>query len=132
MPRAAGLILLALATLAPLGAAAQEPLTLDQAVHAALTQNASLRGARASRDEAAAHIGEARSGFFPRLTFTESWQRGDQPVFVFSSLLSARRFGADNFACGIARKGIRPCASPASESRTESVADAKMIERFLS
>jgi outer membrane protein TolC len=28
----------------------------------------------------------------------ESWQRGDQPVFVFSSLLSARRFAAENFA----------------------------------
>lgn len=92
------LMLLVLATVAPLGAAAQEPLTLDQAVQAALTQNASLRGARATRDEADAHAREARAGFFPRLTFSESWQRGDQPVFVFSSLLSARRFGAENFA----------------------------------
>ncbi len=91
-------MLLVLATVAPLSAAAQEGLTLDQAVQAALTQNASLRAARATRDEADARIREARSGFFPRLTFTESWQRGDQPVFVFSSLLSARRFGAENFA----------------------------------
>jgi outer membrane protein TolC len=29
---------------------------------------------------------------------TESWQRGDQPVFVFSSLLSSRQFAAENFA----------------------------------
>jgi outer membrane protein TolC len=92
------LMLLVLATMAPLRAAAQEPLTLDQAVQAALTQNASLRAARAARDETDARVREARSGFFPRLTFTESWQRGDQPVFVFSSLLSARRFGAANFA----------------------------------
>lgn len=98
MARPVLLMLLVLATMAPLGAAAQERLTLDQAVQAALTQNASLRAARATRDEADARIREARSGFFPRLTFTESWQRGDQPVFVFSSLLSARRFGAENFA----------------------------------
>lgn len=82
----------------PSGAAAQEPLTLDAAVQSALTQNASLRALRAGRDEADAHSTEARSAFFPRLTFTESWQRGDQPVFVFSSLLSARQFAAENFA----------------------------------
>ena len=97
MTRQALFVVLALAA-QPSSAAAQEPLTLDRAVQAALTQNASLRAARAARDEAGAQVGEVRSGFFPRLTFTESWQRGDQPVFVFSSLLSARRFGADNFA----------------------------------
>jgi outer membrane protein TolC len=63
-----------------------------------LAQNASLRAARAGVDEATAHATEARSGLFPRLSVTESWQRGDQPVFVFSSLLSARRFAANNFA----------------------------------
>lgn len=97
MTRQVWFVVLALAA-SPSSAAAQEPLTLDRAVEGALTQNASLRAARAARDEADAHIREARSGFFPRLTFTESWQRGDQPVFVFSSLLSARRFGAENFA----------------------------------
>jgi outer membrane protein len=79
-------------------AAAQEPLTLDRAVQTALAQNASLRAARAGADEAAAHAAEARSAFFPRFSVAESWQRGDQPVFVFSSLLSARRFAASNFA----------------------------------
>ncbi len=91
-----GLVMLLL--LSPLRLAAQEPLTLDDAVHAALGDNASLRAARASQDEAAAHVAEARSGWFPRISVTESWQRGDQPVFVFSSLLSARRFAAANFA----------------------------------
>jgi outer membrane protein TolC len=98
MPHPVRLLLLVLAAVVPLSAAAQEPLALDQAVQAALTQNASLRGARATRDEADAQAKEARAGFFPRVTFTESWQRGDQPVFVFSSLLSARRFGAEHFA----------------------------------
>ncbi len=73
-------------------------MTLDDAVRTALAQNASLRAIRAGRDEADAQRTQARSGYFPRLTLTESWQRGDQPVFVFSSLLSARRFGTANFA----------------------------------
>ena len=91
-------ILVIVLALAPAAALAQEPLTLDGAVTAALAHNASLRAARAGVDEAAAHASEARSGFFPRISVTESWQRGDQPVFVFSSLLSARRFTANNFA----------------------------------
>jgi outer membrane protein TolC len=87
-----------IAVLAPPSVAAQEPLTLDHAVTAALAQNASLRATRAGQDEAAARVTVARSGLFPRFSVTESWQRGDQPVFVFSSLLSARRFAATNFA----------------------------------
>ena len=67
-------------------------------MQAALTRTASLRAARAAVDETAARTTEARSGFFPRLSVTEAWQRGDQPVFVFSSLLSARQFTAANFA----------------------------------
>ncbi|MBI3401295.1 MAG: TolC family protein [Acidobacteria bacterium] len=82
----------------PAATFAQAPLTLDQAVQEALAHNRSLLGARAAARESAAHVTEARAGFFPRVSFTESWQRGDQPVFVFSSLLSARKFGAANFA----------------------------------
>jgi outer membrane protein TolC len=77
---------------------AQELLTLEQAVNATLTRNASLRAAQAAAGEAEAQADAARSAFFPRLSFGESWQRGNQPVFVFSSLLSARRFGSRNFA----------------------------------
>jgi outer membrane protein TolC len=91
-------ILVTLACLVPLPAAGQAPLTLDHAVQTALAQNASLRAARAGVDDAAAQVAQARSGFYPRLSVIESWQRGDQPVFVFSSLLSARQFAAKNFA----------------------------------
>jgi outer membrane protein len=98
MARYVWLMAFAFLTIAPHGAAGQEPLTLDRAVTSALSQNASLRASRSASAEAAAHITEARSGFFPRVSFVESWQRGNQPVFVFSSLLSARRFAAANFA----------------------------------
>jgi outer membrane protein TolC len=77
---------------------AQEPLTIDQAVQDALAHNAGLRAVRAGVSEADAHVDEARSGWFPRVSVAETWQRGDQPVFVFSSLLAARQFGPQNFA----------------------------------
>jgi outer membrane protein TolC len=67
-------------------------------VQAAIAHNASLRVARAGVEEAAARTTEARAGFYPRLSVSEGWQRGDQPGFVFSSLLSSRQFAASNFA----------------------------------
>jgi outer membrane protein TolC len=77
---------------------AQEPLALRQAVQEALAHNPSLQGAQAGAREADARAAQTRAAFFPRVSFSESWQRGDQPVFVFSSLLSSRRFTAANFA----------------------------------
>jgi outer membrane protein TolC len=93
-------ILVTLLALGPVNAVAQaqEVLTVDGAVKAALARNASLRASRASTEEATAHATEARSGFFPRISFSEAWERGNEPVFVFSSLLSSRRFAAPNFA----------------------------------
>lgn len=73
-------------------------LPLAQLVQDALGGNPSLRSAAASVDEAAAGVSMARAGWYPRLRASESWQRGNQPVFVFSSLLSSRRFAASNFA----------------------------------
>jgi len=40
----------------------------------------------------------ARGGYFPRVDVSESWQRGNHPVFVFSSLLAQRQFSAADFA----------------------------------
>jgi outer membrane protein TolC len=94
MPFAVGLLLW-------LGAApafAQDAMTLKGAIQEALAHNASLRAARAAAAEASEHVSEARAGWLPRVSFTESWQRGDQPVFVFSSLLASRNFTAANFA----------------------------------
>jgi outer membrane protein TolC len=98
MVRALGLFATLLALLAPAAASAQEALTLDQAVRATLTGNPALRGARAAAAADAARVTEARSAWYPRISVTESWQRGDQPVFVFGSLLSSRQFAAANFA----------------------------------
>ena len=84
--------------LAAAPAVAQEVLTLDGAISEALSHNASLRAAGANAAEAAELVGAARAGWLPKLSFSETWQRGDQPVFVFSSLLASRQFTAANFA----------------------------------
>jgi len=79
-------------------AAAQSVLTLEQATTQALAGNRALEAANAHARETAARADEARSGYFPRVSMVESWQRGNAPVFVFGALLSARQFTAANFA----------------------------------
>jgi outer membrane protein TolC len=92
-PSAFGLLL----WLGAVPASAQDALTLEGAIQEALAHNASLRAVRTGAAEAAEHVSEARAGWLPRISFTESWQRGDQPVFVFSSLLASRTFTSANF-----------------------------------
>jgi outer membrane protein TolC len=79
-------------------AAAQSPLTLEDAVGRALKQNPAVRGAEASRREASERARQARAGWLPRVDLTETWQRGNQPVFVFGSILAQRSFTEANFA----------------------------------
>lgn len=79
-------------------ASAQSVLTLGEATAQAMSGNRALEATRSGAREAASRADEARSAFYPRITAIESWQRGNNPVFVFSSLLSARQFGAGNFA----------------------------------
>lgn len=81
----------------PIHAGAQSPLTLDEAVSRAAGHNPGVRAAHAAESEADARLTQARSVFLPHLDLTESWTRGNQPVFVFGSLLGQRRFGPANF-----------------------------------
>ena len=94
--------LAALATLAalawPVPGSAQERLSLQQAIGATLANNADLRAARAAQRESVARAAEARAGYLPRVDLVEAWQRGNNPVFVFGSLLMQQRFTAANFA----------------------------------
>ena len=98
MVRRISLLALALLALDARVLPAQDTLTLDAAVADALAHNPSLVAANAAVRASDARVTEARSGYFPRVSFSESWQRGNQPVFVFGSLLSSRRFTSQNFA----------------------------------
>ena len=86
------------AVLAVSPAAAQEPLTLADAVEKARSAHPRVRAAEAGEREAAARVRQAQAGRLPRVDFTEGIQRGDMPVYVFGSLLSQRRFTEANFA----------------------------------
>jgi outer membrane protein len=76
----------------------QQHLTLDDAVARALAHNPAVEASQASVGEASARIGQARSGYLPKLDLVEGAQRGNAPVFAFSTLLSARQFAASDFA----------------------------------
>ena len=80
------------------GAAAQERLTLADAVSRTSERHPALRAAREGERMAAAGVDLARAAWLPRVDYTEAWQRSDQPVFVFGTLLAQSRFGPENFA----------------------------------
>jgi outer membrane protein TolC len=76
---------------------AQEDLSLRQAVDLALRSNPLLAAADAGKKEADARILLARSEHMPRAELSESVQRSNNPVFVFTSLLTQQQFSEHNF-----------------------------------
>ena len=78
----------------------QDPLSLRDAVRLALRENKAIAGAAAGARASEARIAQARGGMLPKVNYTESFARSDNPVFVFSSLLTQHQFGAENFAIG--------------------------------
>ena len=84
----------------PLTGLAQDAMALNDAVRLALTGNKSVDAADASRKAAESRIAQARSGNLPKVNYSESWTRSDNPVFVFSSLLTQHQFGEQNFQIG--------------------------------
>ena len=95
--RSATYLLLAVLGLA-VPAAAQTPLSLPDAIARARARNPDAGSSAAGEREAAQRVVQARATYWPKVDLAESWQRGDQPVFVFSSLLAQRRFTAADFA----------------------------------
>ena len=65
-----------------------------------MRSNPLVAAADAGEKEAEARIHQAHSGYLPRVQFSESLQRGNNPVFVFSSLLTQHQFSEANFAIG--------------------------------
>ena len=76
---------------------AQSPLSLSEAIARAKARNPDVGAAAAAEREAVERVTQARGGYFPKVDVAESWQRGDNPVFVFSSLLAQRQFTAADF-----------------------------------
>jgi outer membrane protein len=79
---------------------AQDPLSLREAVRLGLRENKAIAGTAAGVRAADARITQARGGMLPKINYSESFARSDNPVFVFSSLLTQHQFGVENFAIG--------------------------------
>jgi len=79
---------------------AQDPLSLRDAVRLSLKENKAIAGTTAGLRASETRITQARAGMLPKVNYSESFARSDNPVFVFSSLLTQHQFGAGNFAIG--------------------------------
>ncbi len=98
MARWAALVIMAMLALDATEVSAQAPLTLADVVTLSKTASPTARAAAAAEREALARVTRARAGLLPRADVSESWQRGNQPVFVFGSKLAQRQFTAADFA----------------------------------
>lgn len=79
---------------------AEQELTLAGAIATALKQHPSMEAAAARIRAAEARIQQARGSYLPKVNYQESWARSNNPVFVFSSLLTQHQFTAANFDLG--------------------------------
>jgi outer membrane protein TolC len=79
---------------------AQPGLTLQDAVRTAVQKHPAVEVTASQTRAAEARITQARSGYLPKVNYSESFARSDNPVFVFSSLLTQRQFTESNFAIG--------------------------------
>jgi TolC family type I secretion outer membrane protein len=93
----AGMLLLLLAAVATT-LYAGEPLTLDQAVESALKNNPGLKAADSQVDVAQAGIGKSRSGFLPKVTFSEMWSKTDNPMMALGTKLNQEIISPMDFA----------------------------------
>jgi outer membrane protein len=79
---------------------AQEPLTVRDAVQLALRGNQTVLAASEGVQASQTRLDQARGGRLPKLNYSESFTRSNNPVFVFSSLLTEHQFGEQNFTLG--------------------------------
>ncbi len=98
MARAVRFAALAVTFAMPLTAQTGTPLTLPEAVSMALEKNPLHKVAIAGTRVSAADVREARSPLMPKIMFTESAVRGNDPVFVFGTRLRQQSFSAADFA----------------------------------
>jgi outer membrane protein TolC len=75
----------------------QDAISLKEAVRQSMVRSKVIEASDASRDAASARVTEAKGGLLPKVNYSESWARSDNPVFVFSSLLTQRQFSESNF-----------------------------------
>jgi len=98
-------VVLAMAAMAVASLAQSEmqstPLTLAQAVAMALEKNPLHKAAAAGTRISLAAVRESRAPLLPKISFSESALRGNDPVFVFGSRLRQQNFTTADFALNL-------------------------------
>jgi outer membrane protein len=102
---------------------APKELTLPQAVEVALKNNPTLQAADSYAEAVGHAVAGAKAGYLPRLDFSEGFARSNNPVFVFSSLLTQRRFAARDFGLGSLNFPL-----PLDNFRTQFAASAPLFD----
>jgi outer membrane protein len=90
--------ILALFVLLTTPALAQDKITLEQAVAKAMENNPELAIDKPALEAARSESAAARAGYLPRLDLEQSFLSGNNPVYVFGTLLTQQKFTANNFA----------------------------------
>ena len=79
---------------------AQSSLSLGDAVRVALQNHPAVVASRERSKAAQGRVEEVRSGYYPSLSYSESFQRSNNPIYVFGSLLTQHQFTESNFLLG--------------------------------
>jgi outer membrane protein TolC len=83
--------------LASPGTAADQPLTLGEAMLLALKHNPGLKAAGMTLETAEAEMAKARARFLPKVDFGETYNFSDNPTQVFMNKLNQRVFTEQDF-----------------------------------
>jgi len=102
---------------------APQEITLPQAIEVALKNNPTLQAAGSYAESVRHAVAGVKAGYLPRLDFSEGFMRSNNPVFVFSSLLTQRQFAAQNFALGSLNFPL-----PLDNFRTQFAASAPLFD----
>ncbi|MFN8006173.1 MAG: TolC family protein [Terriglobia bacterium] len=91
-------ILCGIHILPAMGQEQKEPLTLEEAVARALGGSSLVKAAGLDVEVAEIRSRSIVSNYLPKVNFDYSFTQGNNPVYVFGSLLNQRRFTAADFA----------------------------------
>jgi outer membrane protein TolC len=65
-----------------------------------LEHHPAVEASVANKQAAQSRIEQARAGFLPKVAYSEAYQRSNNPIFVFGSLLTQHQFTQQNFDLG--------------------------------
>ncbi len=79
---------------------AQIPLTLDEAVKTGLAKNPRIVAAKFKVDASTARITQARSGLYPQIDLSQSFNRTNNPMWAFGTKLNQSAITSEDFDPG--------------------------------